>query len=267
MPDYLAETGTVAPEDAGPPPRTTVGGIVVVHDDDSPGRRRARVVAQLFTAAIGLWLVLAATGLLLTRVLFPSGPPAADAEVDGWLAAHRTPLGDALTHVGSSLSDTPTCIAVATIVVIALRLRLGRWYESLVVITAIAGELLVFLAVTATVERARPSVPHLDAAPPTSSFPSGHTAAAIALYGCIAVLAYRRMRPGSGRVVLAIVLFSIPLVVGFSRLYRGMHFPSDVLAGLVGGGLWLLVVVLVLLRDPERERPGSAVIQQTGKIS
>ena len=84
-------------------------------------------------------------------------------------------------------------------------------------------------------------------APPTSSFPSGHTAAAIALYGCLAVLlmwVYGR-RPATR--VAAVVLFCIPVVVGLSRLHRGMHYPSDILVGALGGGLWLLLVITTLL--------------------
>lgn len=105
------------------------------------------------------------------------------------------------------------------------------------------GELLVFYAVTAIVHRPRPPVVRLDVAPPTSSFPSGHTAAAFALYGCIAILVlwiYGR-RPATR--VAVVVLFCLPFVVGRSRLYRGMHYPSDVLAGALTGGLWLLLVI------------------------
>jgi membrane-associated phospholipid phosphatase len=139
------------------------------------------------------------------------------------------------------------------LVVLALRWKLGRWYESWVVVAAIAGELLVFLAVTATVQRERPPVERLDPAPPTSSFPSGHTAAALALYGCVALVVLFSW-PGVRSRLFAVLLFAVPVVVGTSRLYRGMHYPSDVLFGAIGGGLWLLLVVTTLL--PRRSRGG-----------
>ena len=69
------------------------------------------------------------------------------------------------------------------VLTVALRLWLGRWRESWTLPTPLVGELLAFLVVTAVVNRPRPGVPHLDAAAPTSSFPSGHTAPAVALYG------------------------------------------------------------------------------------
>lgn len=92
----------------------------------------------------------------------------------------------------------------------------------------------------------------LDVAPPTSSFPSGHTAAAFALYGCIAILVlgiYGR-RPATR--VAAVVLFCLPVVVGLSRPYRGMHYPSDVLAGALAGGLWLLLLLVITTLLPRQ---------------
>jgi membrane-associated phospholipid phosphatase len=154
---------------------------------------------------------------------------------------------DPLTHVGSGLADTTTCIAVAAVMVVVLRLWLGRWWESIVTVVAIQGELLIFLVITATVHRARPTVPHLDAAPPTSSYPSGHTGAAVALYGCLAIIVYRNVARRWLAGMIIAPLLALPFIVGLSRIYRGMHFATDVLAGAVAGGLWLAVVVIVLL--------------------
>jgi membrane-associated phospholipid phosphatase len=220
--------------------------------DDSrhPGGRR--VALRLAGGAVGVWGLLSLIGLFITRVVSPDGPPSWDAGTIDWFVAHRTPTMNVATGIGSGIANTQTAIAVTVVVVLLLRWRLGRWYESWVLVTAIVGELLVFVAITATVHRARPAVEHLDGAPPTSSFPSGHTAAAIALYGCIAILLLV-LWPGVASRLAACVLFAIPIVVGLSRLYRGMHFPSDVVFGAVGGALWLLVVVTTLLPG----RPGS----------
>jgi membrane-associated phospholipid phosphatase len=217
-----------------------------------PGRSRPvgnrKVVAQrLVGGAVVLWGLLALIGLLVTRVVTSGRGQSWDGGVDVWVAARRTGFWNTVTMFGSGLANTSTAIAVTAVAVVLLRWRLGRWYESWIVVAAIAGELLVFLAVTATVHRPRPPVTRLDVAPPTSSFPSGHTAAAIALYGCLAVLlmwVYGR-RPATR--VAAVVLFCIPVVVGLSRLYRGMHYPSDILVGALGGGLWLLLVITTLL--------------------
>src|SRR6185437_831804 len=127
------------------------------------------------------------------------------------------------------------------------------WRESAVLVLTVTGQLFIFLLVTATVHRLRPAVAHLDPAPPTSSFPSGHTGAAVALYGCVAVIVLRELRRRHRHwgAALATLFVVIPLAVGSSRMYRGMHFPTDVLAGATAGAGWLaLVVAVVLLPHP-----------------
>ena len=93
------------------------------------------------------------------------------------------------------------------------------------------------------VDRKRPPVPHLDQAPPTSSFPSGHTAASIVLWGALAVLANERARSALVRNLFLVLAFVMPLLVASSRLYRGMHFLTDVLGGVLLGLLWLVATV------------------------
>jgi membrane-associated phospholipid phosphatase len=111
------------------------------------------------------------------------------------------------------------------------------------VAVAVAGEVAIFLVVTMLVDRERPPVRHLDEAPPTSSFPSGHTAATIALWGSLAVLANERARSAVVRNLFLVLAFVVPVVVASSRMYRGMHYLSDVLGGMLLGGLWLLATV------------------------
>jgi membrane-associated phospholipid phosphatase len=93
-------------------------------------------------------------------------------------------------------------------------------------------------------------VTHLDRAPPTSSFPSGHTGAAIALYAALAVVVLRRTRRRWVRGVSVTLLLAVPVLVGLSRLYRGMHHPSDVAGSVVCAGLTLAVSYVVVLRRP-----------------
>jgi undecaprenyl-diphosphatase len=113
----------------------------------------------------------------------------------------------------------------------------------MLVAVAVTGEVAIFLVVTLLVDRPRPPVGQLDEAPPTSSFPSGHTAAAIVLYGALAVLAHQQARSALVRRLSLFLAVALPALVAVSRVYRGMHFPSDVLGGILLGTLWLLASV------------------------
>ena len=124
-----------------------------------------------------------------------------------------------------------------------------RWRAPLVIATVLVGEVLIFLAASAVVGRTRPPVPHLDAVlPPTSSFPSGHTAAAICLYGAIAALVLRGTRAWWRWVVLAVAV-AVIVGVAFARLYRGAHHPTDVLASVAFAVPWLLVTLRLVGDD------------------
>ncbi len=209
-------------------------------------RSTGRVAAALASGATGLTVVLVLLGLALTHLSDTGVLRSWDLSVDRWLAGQRTSGLDTLTRFGNEVANTPTVVLVGLVAFFVLRGWLGRWYESWVLAVALVGEVAVFLTVTAAVHRPRPDVPRLDQAPPTSSFPSGHTMAAVVLYGCLAVLL---LRYASSRLALPVValLWLVPLGVAASRLYRGMHYPTDVLAGAFAGAVWLLVVVRTML--------------------
>lgn len=73
------------------------------------------------------------------------------------------------------------------------------------------------------------------------SFPSGHATTAIALYGLLAYFLYRRYHTHAKRKLLLWLAAGLILTIGFSRIYLGVHYLSDVLAGFLLGALWLLV--------------------------
>ena len=207
---------------------------------------------KLTGGAIALWGLLSLLGLLISRVLFYGRIGAWDRHVEVWFAAHRRGSLNTLTGYANALGGTFSVIGLVIAVLLLFRWRLRRWDESVIILTVMLGEVSVFLAVTFTVQRSRPAVVRLDKSPPTLSYPSGHTAAALALYGGVAVLLFFIYGRNWKTMLIAVILFALPILVGISRLYRGMHFPTDVLAGALGGGVWMAFAISVLI--PKRIR-------------
>lgn len=213
-------------------------------------RALGRMLARLLAGWLALLTVMVALGLLVTGPLADRWPLTVEDEVNLSLEAGRTPTLDSLTLVFRHVADTPVIIITMLVVVVILRLAIGRWRESLFVVAATAGQALVFVATTAFVDRPRPDVEQLDDSPPTSSFPSGHTSAALALYLAIATVLIRTIqRPWLRRLLAALCLIP-PLLVAYARLYRGMHHPSDVAGSLVNASACLWLASRTVLAGP-----------------
>ena len=97
------------------------------------------------------------------------------------------------------------------------------------------------------VPRERPHVPRLEDLPADASYPSGHTAASIAVYAGLVLLLTSRFKSRGARAVLWLAAVLLPVAVALSRMYRGMHHPLDVAGGLVVG-VGALIVLLFACR-------------------
>ncbi|MET9246083.1 phosphatase PAP2 family protein [Nonomuraea sp. NPDC003709] len=179
--------------------------------------------------------------------------PTGEASVSRSLAAGRTSLWNTLTDFGSSLSDTPYIVALTVIAAIVFRLVYRRWLESIFIVAAVWSQSLIFLATTEAVGRHRPPVQHIDPAPPTSSFPSGHVSAAVAFYCGMALVLTTHVRSRALQVLIWALGIAAPLAVGLSRLYRGMHFLTDVVCGaLLGVGCVVMAARAILYAQRRR---------------
>lgn len=189
-------------------------------------------------------------GLLITGPARHQWPLTAEDRVNEGFERMRTGTLTTLSSVASEAGNTLTVVAVtlASCLGLILMPRLPRWRQAAFLALAVSLQSLVFLVITVAVDRHRPDVDRLDGSLPTSSYTSGHTGAATALYGGLAVLALSRLR-GPWRTVVACLLCLVPLMVGVARLYRGMHHPTDVAGGLVNGSLSLLIAGRALLTD------------------
>ena len=213
-------------------------------------------VAQLLVTAVLLLGALVGSGLLLMQAGAGSVVARADVGAVTWLVEHRSAALDAISGPLGEVGNTGVIIAggaVAAVLALALTRRVG---PVLVIVAALVGEVLIFMISAAIVDRPRPHVPHLDAElPPTSSFPSGHTAAAICLYVTLAVLVLRATRARWRWAVLGAAV-TVVAAVALSRLYRGAHHPTDVLASVAFAVPWLLVTVRLLGPQPTERKDG-----------
>ncbi|GAA3143791.1 hypothetical protein GCM10010466_38530 [Planomonospora alba] len=195
-------------------------------------------------------------GLLITKVLEPTTIGANDQGVNEEMARERTSFVSDVTDTLSGLSDTPVIVGATAVLVVVFRLVFRRWNESAFLVTAVWSQSLIFLLSTVLAERDRPEVHRLDPAPPTSSFPSGHTSAAVAFYcGVALVLTLHTHRHRILNVLWWLVGLGVPVGIAYSRMYRGMHHLSDVGWGFLLGLVCVAVAAnALLLRPILRER-------------
>jgi membrane-associated phospholipid phosphatase len=234
-------------------------------DDASPGAldrwaasmpRPVPSLAVLVVGYVGMVLVLLAVGKAIVHWDALAGLRGWDDDVCRWMADRRTGFADAVTGFLSRAADTMGVVVCALLVEIVLALR-RRWWALLVVPIGLGLELLTFLTANAVVDRPRPTVPRLGSEPSTSSFPSGHTAATVVLWGAVVLLFAARSAPWVRAAAWTLVL-ALALAVGTSRVYRGMHHPTDVVAGLLMGAAALAVTMLAV-ELAKRPREPSAV--------
>jgi membrane-associated phospholipid phosphatase len=229
------------------------GPAVLEPSPDGPAQRflgivgdRHPVVAFLLAVLFGYVLLAAASialGLLVTNVLLDvRGVERLDERFPRWLEGQRTETWTDLSWVGSEVAGgfvIPAMIALVALAMVALhRFRIAAF-----LLFAVAVESATYRATTFFVDRPRPHVERLEGLDPTASYPSGHTAAAIALYCGLAVLLTSRfVRPGE-RIPIWLVALAIPPIAGLARMYRGMHHPIDVLAGVPIGIAAILIAL------------------------
>lgn len=217
-----------------------------------PERTPWTLIFQLIGGALLILVALVGLGELLTHAWQHSAVVRWDGSVERWFVHRRTSGWNAVTKVMTYGAETETVIGIGLVFFVLLRWRLRRWLESMFLAICLLGEVSIFLCTTLLVDRQRPAVPRLDGAPPTSSFPSGHTAASVALYGGLALVAWHATRAVWLRTLATALAVLMPVGVGLCRLYRGMHNPTDVLAGALFACCWLAIASTLVLRPDRR---------------
>jgi membrane-associated phospholipid phosphatase len=223
-------------------PNTLGQSFVAIAGRGHPVRTFLTGVVLSFFSIAALSILL---GLLVTRVIVPyGGIGGADNGLVRVLSHHRSSgLTDA-SLIGSIIAGgvvLPIVVGVCALVAALFK----RWRLGAFLIFALALESGAYRATTLLVHRDRPDVHRLESLPVNASYPSGHTAAAIAVYGGLALLITSRISSLAPRVLIWLIAVAIPVYVAFARMYRGMHHPLDILGGVVIGIAALTAMVLV----------------------
>lgn len=181
--------------------------------------------------------------------------------IDLWfenlLLVHRTPLllqvFNAITLLGN------TVVVIGIMLVVGISLFFSRFYNAYVVglaVTLIGAGGTDFI-MKALIERARPNGLIPSTIETSSSFPSGHATFSLALYGFLTYFLCKHYPKYSALFITAGTI--LILLIGFSRLYLGVHFPSDVIAGFALGGLWLLIGIGITKRFRDTFSPPAEI--------
>jgi membrane-associated phospholipid phosphatase len=211
-----------------------------------PHRGIARRVQELGLALAGGLLILAVSLWAFAAIAdaMADGETAYDQSLANWLHARAT---DPLTELFEAVTTLGNGVVLAGVTAIAGYLLLRRGYrrEGLLVVLAFVGAEILSYSLKLGFRRDRPFFADPLATERTFSFPSGHSTVSLAVYGALAVVLARRLR---GRAKLAALAAAALLVsmIGFSRLYLGVHFLTDVLAGFAAGTAWLATCVIAL---------------------
>ena len=204
--------------------------------------RRARLDPQFatglaLTLAVATFVALVAVaGVLLLMVRTDTGVARFDLAFARWGAAHATAGSTAVLRRLSLPGGTAGVMFVAVVAGVVEYRRLPDRAVPALLAATVLGQFAVTNGIKEIVERARPDISQLTGFA-GSSFPSGHAAAAAATFAVVALLAGRR-RSRSGRAVIAGVAVAVAVVVAGTRVLLGVHWLTDVLAGLAVGWAW-----------------------------
>jgi undecaprenyl-diphosphatase len=215
----------------------------------------AKVLACAMAAAF-ITLLLLGFGL---GELSESTAAASDLDAVQDVASDRSAPLTTLAHIASTAGSAFVLVPI-TLIICGLLWQRGARSTALFIAISFAGATAISSLDKILVGRPRPPVRHLEAVT-SGSFPSGHTTEATAFCAAL-LLTFLATRPRRGLAVLAaIVAAAAVAAVAFSRIYLGVHYPTDIAGGLVLGGGWT-VIVYALLSKADRGRDTQATVAQ-----
>ncbi len=205
------------------------------------------------TTALGLVLIIgfvvaAATAWLFTELAETVQAGATltlDTSVLQWMGVHQSHLATTAALEITALG-TGTVVIMMTLVAGMFLWLTGQRRPAALLTVATIGGLALNLILKLHYHRPRPQVFAWGANAVSSSFPSGHAMNAVIVYGTIAYLAARLTSRLAARVITQVLAVIVVVAICTSRLYLGVHYPSDVLGGVIIGAAWAIFCMATL---------------------
>lgn len=227
-------------------------------------RSAVKTVAERLGPRLGLGLLAAAIVFVLFAILATEVREGDTQRFDDALrmTVHgvSSPLATSILYATTQLGS-PLFLLPMTVILSLVFLHLRRIRAAILLSVTMVGVTVLNWLLKLFFQRARP-VPFFGLSTPSSySFPSGHSLAAFCFYGALAALVAARLRSPLLRAVVWLAAALIIAAVGFSRLYLGVHYATDVVAGFATGFVWVLTVASadrVFRRADERRSKAAA---------
>jgi undecaprenyl-diphosphatase len=157
--------------------------------------------------------------------------------VQGMEAPTMTTIMKFFTFIGAGLP----IVIIAVLALIILYFVLGHRKELILFTIAVSGSALLNVLLKLLFHRTRPDLHRIIEAV-GFSFPSGHAMAAFSLYATLIFLLWKNAS-GNARVLLLLIGSAFIAAIGLSRIYLGVHYPSDVIAGYLASGFWVFLSI------------------------
>lgn len=227
--------------------------------DQQPVSKAVRAADKFLGTTHNPWIVfggvfaggLVATGIVLAALvalhheIIEPQTRGVDTAIMSAIHSHASP---AMNHIMFTFTDIGSAGPVFAILAACLAWLLATHHrrDAIGLILTVVGALALNLILKQVFQRQRPAVPWALAHEKSFSFPSGHAMMGIVIFGMLAYLIYRHLHSRVARILDILAAAMLVIGIGLSRIYLGVHYPTDILGGWIAGALWLGSAILAM---------------------